>query len=103
MARDGCGASLTFNVDPTAKTITGVTLTTATGNTCPTTLPVTVPGTVTSTQGFKTEQIGTSMLPSNYVLEVICIDPLLGSDPMTIWVQMSGSPVTFTLSTPVPL
>ncbi|TVY39443.1 hypothetical protein LSUB1_G004310 [Lachnellula subtilissima] len=81
MARDACGASLTFNVNPTAQTITGVTLTT-TGNTCSTTIPVTVPGTVTSTQGFRTEQIG--------------------SDPLTIWVQMSGLPVTFTLSKPIP-
>ncbi|TVY49354.1 hypothetical protein LOCC1_G001017 [Lachnellula occidentalis] len=82
MARDACGASLTLNVDPTAQTITGVTLTT-TGNTCSTTIPVTVPGPVVSTQGFVTEQIG--------------------SDPLTIWIQMSGLPVTFTLSTAIPL
>lgn len=57
MARDACGASLTFNTNPTAKTITGVTLTT-TGNTCSAKIPVTVPGSVTSTQGFTTEKIG---------------------------------------------
>jgi hypothetical protein len=42
---------------------------------------VTVPGSVTNTQGFTTEKIG--------------------SDPLTIWVKLSGAPVTFTLSTPV--
>lgn len=80
MVRDGCKPVLTYITNPTAKTITGVTLTTN-GNICSTTIPVTVPGTVTSTQGFTTEQIG--------------------SDPLTIWVSMTGSPVTFTLTTPV--
>jgi hypothetical protein len=81
MARDACAPILTLTTNPTAQTITGVTLT-ATGNTCNVTLPVTVPGPVTSTQGFTTEQIG--------------------SDPLTIWVSLTGSPVTFTLKTPVP-
>jgi hypothetical protein len=80
MALDGCSPKLTHVLDPLKKTITGVKVTT-TGNTCGVLVPVTVPGTVTSTQGFKTEQIG--------------------SDPLTIWVQMSGSPVTFTLSSPL--
>lgn len=80
MTRDKCLPALTYTTDPTAKTITGVTLT-ATSNTCRVTIPVTVPGSVTDTQGFTTEQIG--------------------SDPLTIWVQLSGSPVTFTLTTPV--
>jgi hypothetical protein len=82
MARDACKPILTLNTDPTAKTITGVTLTTN-GNVCSATIPVTVPGSVTSTQGFTTEKIG--------------------NDPLTIWVKMSGSPVTFTLSTAVAL
>lgn len=81
MARDACAPILTYTTDPTAKTITGVTLT-ANGNTCGVTLPVTVPGPVTSTQGFTTEQIG--------------------SDPLTIWAKLTGSPVTFTLKTAVP-
>jgi hypothetical protein len=80
MYRDACAPSLTLTTNPTAGTITGVTLTTN-GNVCSVTIPVTVPGTVTSTQGFTTEQ--------------------LGSDPLTIWVEMAGSPVTFTLSTPI--
>lgn len=82
MARDACAPKLTWITNPSAKTITGVTLTT-TGNTCGTVIPVTVPGTVTSTTGYTTEKIG--------------------SDPLTIWVTMKGSPVTFTLSTPVAL
>ncbi|KAJ5050763.1 uncharacterized protein L3040_002634 [Drepanopeziza brunnea f. sp. 'multigermtubi'] len=80
MARDQCKPSLSFTTNPSSKTITAVTLTT-TGNTCSAKIPVTVPGSVTSTQGFTTEKIG--------------------GDPLTIWVAMSGSPVTFTLSTPV--
>jgi hypothetical protein len=80
MTRDGCGASLTYTT--TATSITGVTLTT-TGNTCTEKIPVTVPGTVTNTQGFTTEKIG--------------------SDPLTIWVKMAGAPVTFTLTTAIPL
>lgn len=72
---------LSLTTNPSAQTITGVTLTTN-GNVCTALVPVTVPGKVTSTQGFTTEQIG--------------------SDPLTIWVSMTGSPVTFTLSTPVP-
>ncbi|KAH7383568.1 hypothetical protein BKA64DRAFT_161550 [Cadophora sp. MPI-SDFR-AT-0126] len=80
MARDKCAPQLSYTTDPTAKTITAVTLTT-TGNTCTVKIPVTVPGTVTNTQGFTTEKVG--------------------SDPLTIWVQMAGSPVSFTLTTPV--
>ena len=53
------------------------------GNTDSKVLQITVPGTVTDTQGFTTEQ--------------------LGSDPLTIWVTLSGSPVSFTLTTPVPV
>jgi hypothetical protein len=80
MARDACAPNLSYTTSGT--TITAVTVTTI-GNTCPVVIPVTVPGKVTSTQGFTTEQIG--------------------SDPLTIWVSMKGSPVTFTLSTPVSL
>jgi hypothetical protein len=80
MYRDACAPSLTLTTNPAAGKITGVTLTTN-GNVCSVTIPITVPGPVTSTQGFTTEQ--------------------LGSDPLTIWVKMAGSPVTFTLSTPI--
>jgi hypothetical protein len=80
MARDACAPKLSFTTSGT--TITAITLS-AIGNTCGQLLPVTVPGKVTSTQGFTTEQVGT--------------------DPLTIWVKLAGNPVTFTLSTPVPL
>lgn len=80
MTRDGCSYGLNYEI--TSGSITGVTIT-ANGNTCAAPIPVTVPGSVTDTQGFTTEQIG--------------------SDPLTIWVALSGSPVTFTLSQPVAL
>jgi hypothetical protein len=80
MARDGCNAGLTYQINHLTSTITGVTLT-ATGNKCSVPIPVTVPGTVTDTQGFTTEQVG--------------------SDPLTIWVTLTGKPVSFTLTKPV--
>jgi hypothetical protein len=82
MARDACSPQLTYQINPAAGAITGISLST-TGNTCPQPIPVTVPGTVTNTQGFTTEKVG--------------------SDPLTIWATMSGSPVNFTLTTPVAL
>jgi hypothetical protein len=78
--RDHCGYSLSYATSN--RQITAVTVS-ATGNTCSDPIPVTFPVAPTSTQGFTTEQIG--------------------SDPLTVWVQLSGSPVTFTLSTPIPL
>lgn len=80
--RDGCVARLSYTINPTAGTITGVTVTT-TGNTCPKPIPVTFPGLVTSTAGDTTEK--------------------LGSDPLTVWVKMTGSPRFFQLVTPIAL
>ncbi|CAG8981997.1 hypothetical protein HYALB_00004864 [Hymenoscyphus albidus] len=80
MNRDACKPVLTYSAEPSQKIITSVTLTT-TGNICSEKIPITVPGTVTDTKGFVTEQLGT--------------------DPLTIWAQMSGSPLTFTLSPPI--
>lgn len=82
MTRDACNPQLRYTINPTANTVTAITVTTN-GNTCAKPIPVTVPNSVTSTSGHTTEKIG--------------------SDPLTIWVTMSGSPVTFTLSAPVPL
>ncbi|KAL1872608.1 hypothetical protein Plec18167_006726 [Paecilomyces lecythidis] len=79
MARDACKYGLTWAFDN--KQITGVTVT-ANGNTCNSAIPVTFPVAPTSTQGFTTEQVG--------------------SDPLTVWVELTGSPVSFTLSTPIP-
>lgn len=78
--RDACGYALSYTI--TNSKITGVTVS-ATGNTCSEPIPITLPVAPTSTQGFTTEQ--------------------LGSDPLTIWVELTGSPVTFTLSTAIAL
>ncbi|PYI01133.1 extracellular serine-rich protein [Aspergillus sclerotiicarbonarius CBS 121057] len=78
--RDACKYSLRHTISN--HQITGVTVS-ATGNTCSVPIPVTFPVAPTSTQGFPTEQIG--------------------NDPLTVWVQLSGSPVSFTLSTPIAL
>lgn len=78
MARDACNYQLSWTLVNSA--ITGVTVS-ADSNTCSAAIPVTVPGSVTDTQGFTTEKIG--------------------NDPLTIWVELTGSPVSFTLSTPV--
>jgi hypothetical protein len=79
-ARDACGYYLTYTTSNNQ--ITGVTLS-ANGNTCSSPIPITFPVAPTSTQGFKTEQIG--------------------SDPLTVWVTLSGAPLYFALSTPLAL
>ncbi|KAJ5198257.1 extracellular serine-rich protein [Penicillium cinerascens] len=78
--RDKCGYTLSYTTAD--QKITAVTVS-ATGNTCSEPIPVTFPVAPSSTHGFTTEQ--------------------LGSDPLTVWVQLSGSPVTFTLATPIDL
>lgn len=78
--RDKCGYTLSYNTANSK--ITAVTVGSSDNN-CAEPIPVTFPVAPTSTQGFTTEQ--------------------LGSDPLTVWVQLSGSPVTFTLSTPIAL
>lgn len=78
--RDACGYSLSYTTSN--QKITAVTVTAA-DSSCGSPIPVTFPVAPTSTQGFTTEQ--------------------LGGDPLTVWVQLSGSPVTFTLSTPIAL
>jgi len=80
MARDKCGYVLTYTLNPTSQTITGVTVT-ATDNTCDVPIPVTVPGKVVDSKGFPTEQVG--------------------NDPLTVWVTLSGSPVEFVLGTSI--
>ncbi|KAH0537520.1 hypothetical protein FGG08_005695 [Glutinoglossum americanum] len=81
MARDGCLPNVQYQIDTTAKTITGLVVST-TGNTCGAQIPITVGTNVTDTHGFMTEQ--------------------LGNDPTTIWVNMTGSPVSFTFGTAIP-
>ena len=67
MARDACSPKLSWKINPTAQTITGITLTT-TKNTCTETIPVTAPGSVTSTKGFTTEQLGSDPLTSKLLI-----------------------------------
>ncbi|KAL4782045.1 hypothetical protein BJX76DRAFT_369411 [Aspergillus varians] len=78
--RDQCGYTLSYILSNNQ--ITGVTVS-ANGNTCDAAIPVTFPDAPSNTQGFTTEQ--------------------LGSDPVTVWAQLSGSPVTFTLTSPIAL
>ncbi|KAI1002290.1 hypothetical protein K3495_g5910 [Podosphaera aphanis] len=82
MTRDACGQALSWNIDPEANTIIGITITT-TDNRCAVAIPVTVPGNVTDLQGFRSEKIG--------------------FDPLTIWADPTGSPISFILSPPIPL
>jgi hypothetical protein len=79
-ARDACNYSLIWTSD--GGKITEVTVG-ANGNTCGSPIPVTFPTLPSSTQGFQTEKIGT--------------------DPLTVWVKLSGTPVAFKLSNPIPL
>jgi hypothetical protein len=78
-ARDACGYSISWTVD--ADQITGVTVSSNNGSTCNSPIPITFPVSPTSTLGFPTEQIG--------------------SDPLTVWVSLTGNPVNMTLSTPI--
>jgi hypothetical protein len=82
MARDKCHPNLSYSYSANGKTITGVTVT-ADGNTCSAKIPVTFPGAATSTNspGATSEKIGT--------------------DPLTVWITLSGSPVTYTLTKPI--
>jgi hypothetical protein len=84
MARDQCSPSLTWNFDEAHKHLVSVTLSTATQNRCKVPIPVTFPS-------------GVSRLPAGSRREQ------LGSDPLTVWVAMNGSPVTMTLSPAVPI
>jgi hypothetical protein len=85
MVKDQCNPSteLLFTTTGSTTTITGFVVDCA-GHTCAEPIPVTIPGgTVTNLQGSTTEQ--------------------LGSDPLTIWVTLSGAAKTFTLTEPIPL
>jgi len=82
MTKDNCNPT-TQLLYANATTITGFTVG-ADGNTCPVPIPVTIPsGNVTDLLGSPVEQVG--------------------NDPMTIWVTLTGSPKTFTLTEPISL
>jgi hypothetical protein len=78
--RDQCGYALTYDV--MNDHITGVTVT-ANGNKCSAKIPVTVPVELATGHNCTIEQHG--------------------SDPFTVWVQLSGNPVALALATPIPL
>jgi hypothetical protein len=86
MIKDQCNptSQLIFgNTTTGALQITGFTVG-CDNNSCPSPIPMTIPfGNVTDLQGSTVEQVG--------------------NDPMTLWVTLSGSPVTFTLTEPVSL
>jgi hypothetical protein len=84
MARDKCAPNLSYTYSADGKRITGVTVT-AINNTCPVQIPVTFPGPATSTvkAGATSEKVGT--------------------DPLTVWITLSGTPITYTLTTPIPV
>lgn len=81
MTRDLCNYTMSYNMDFSSKVITSVTAK-APNNVRPAPMPVTVPGSVKDVKGIKSEQIG--------------------SDPLTVWVALNGSPVTLELDKPVP-
>ncbi|GAB7344911.1 hypothetical protein MBLNU457_3347t1 [Dothideomycetes sp. NU457] len=80
--RDECNASLIYNYNAAGNAIVSVTLGTNNGgNTCSAPLPVTFPGQVATNNAAVREQVG--------------------SDPLVLWTQLSGRPVTYTLAQPV--
>lgn len=81
MARDSCVYKLTWL--QSASQITGVEVT-ANGNSCSSPIPVTFP------PGNKP-----SSIPAGATTEQ------LGNDPYTVWVKLTGAPVTMTLATPI--
>jgi hypothetical protein len=82
-ARDLCRPSMTWQNSADGAGIESVTVYTAGGNKCGTTIPITIPSTPTSTDGATQERIGT--------------------DPLTLWVTMSGTARTYTFTKPIPL
>jgi hypothetical protein len=74
---------MTWQTTADGKSIEGVSVYTAGGNKCGTTIPITVPAAVSSSTGATREQ--------------------LGSDPLTLWVTMSGASRTYKFNKPIPL
>jgi hypothetical protein len=74
---------MTWTTSANGANIESVTVYTAGGNKCGTTIPITVPAAVTSTTGATKEQ--------------------LGNDPLTLWVTMSGASRQYKFSKAVQL
>jgi hypothetical protein len=80
--RDLCRPSMTWQTSADGKSIESVNVYTA-SNKCDTTIPITVPSAVASNTGATKEQVG--------------------SDPLTLWVTMSGSSRNYKFSKAIPL
>lgn len=81
MARDQCSPNLSYTLSSDANSIVSVTVG-SNANTCSVPVPVTFPGSATTTASGTTRD-------------------KIGSDPLTIWTTLSGSPVSFQLGAPV--
>ncbi|KAI7484157.1 hypothetical protein KC351_g4692 [Hortaea werneckii] len=81
MTVDQCEPSLSWTLSIDGKSITGATLSSK-GNSCSAPIPVAFPVSASSTGGLTTRE-------------------QLGSDPLTIWTTLTGSPVSFQLDSPV--
>lgn len=81
MTRDQCQPTLSWTYSTDGKSITGAQVGTANGNSCAAPIGVTLPGPASTTSGATSDQVG--------------------SEPLINWVNLSGSPVTFTLNTPI--
>lgn len=79
-ARDLCRPSLTWSTSANGASIESINVYTADGNTCKTPIPITVPVVPSNTTGATKEQIG--------------------SDPLTLWVTMSGVSRSYSFTTP---
>jgi hypothetical protein len=85
MARDQCQPKLSYAYSADGKSIIAVTVTTNNGdNSCGTAIPVTLPGGTPTTDGKVTADN-------------------VGSEPLIMWVAMSGSAVTLNLPSPISL
>lgn len=82
MILDACKPVIQYTMSSN-KTLTGFTVVAATSNVCEVPIPVTVPGKVVDTKGFRVEQVGT--------------------DPMTLWIKLDGTPSAFVLANPITL
>ena len=83
MTRDQCSPFLIWNHSDDGNSIVSVTVNTnINGNKCNVALPVTVPN-------------GVGAIPRGATREQI------GSDPLTIWVKLTGQPVTVQLNPPM--
>ncbi|CAO2657843.1 Nn.00g071030.m01.CDS01 [Neocucurbitaria sp. VM-36] len=81
--RDLCRPSMTWTTSANGASIESVNVYTAGGNSCKTTIPITVPAAVSSTTGATKEQLGT--------------------DPLTLWVTMSGASRNYKFSSAIKL